>query len=236
MKKRLTYRQQQILSKFLDIYQEMAHSVHYIAFAERIGVSKVTAYEMLRLLEDHGLVQAEYHPNPDQHGPGRSVVLFYPTREGYQFIKDMSGSSEQSQDWEEAKEQILERLREGITGGYEELVSNLLDRIPEQRSPLIFATELITTLVLSLISIKDTPGIQSILDRLSRIGLPREIGLNVLSGVSMVLSVLEKTNRKSASMLLSQIGKFEEVITDLSEESKRKLSEYTREIIHLLTA
>ena len=72
MKKKLTHRQQQFLSQFLDIYREMEHSVHYVAVAERLGIGKVTTYEMLRLLEEKGLVRAEYQTNPDQHGPGRS--------------------------------------------------------------------------------------------------------------------------------------------------------------------
>ncbi len=213
----------------------MAHSVHYITVAEHLGVGKVTAYEMLRLLEEQGLVQAEYHPNPDQHGPGRSVVLFYPTQEGEQLIKSMTVDSTQNEDWEEDKEQILQKLREGKSGGYEELLSNLLARIPDYRSPLIFATELITTIVLSLASIQDIPGIKSILERLSRIGLPQEIGLSVMSGISMFISVLEKTNRRSATIISSQINKFEEVIAQLNEESKRKLSEYTREVIRILS-
>ena len=50
MKKKLTHRQQQFLGQFLDIYREMEHSVHYVVVAKRLGLSHVTAYEMLRLL------------------------------------------------------------------------------------------------------------------------------------------------------------------------------------------
>jgi predicted ArsR family transcriptional regulator len=81
MKTRLTYRQQQFLRQFLDLFQEMRRPVHYAAIAERLGVGKVTAYEMLRLLEERGLVAVEYQTNPDKHGPGRPSVFFYPTQE-----------------------------------------------------------------------------------------------------------------------------------------------------------
>jgi len=235
MKKKLTYRQQQFLSKFLDIYRDLGHPVHYITVAENLGVGKVTAYEMLRLLEEQGLVQAEYHPNPDQHGPGRSVVLFYPTQEGDQVIKQLEGISLQNEDWETEKELILKELRDEKAGGYEKLISNLLSHIPNCRSPLIFATELITTVVLTLVSIKDLPGIQAILDRLSRIGLPHEIGLGVMSGISMFLSAMDKTSR-AAGVLMSHITHYEEVFVQLSEDSKKKLSDYTREVIRILTA
>lgn len=38
----------------------MALSI-YVALAEHPGIGKVTAYEMLRLLEERGLVVSEYH-------------------------------------------------------------------------------------------------------------------------------------------------------------------------------
>ncbi len=234
MDKKLTYRQQQFLSQFLDIYREMDHSVHYVTVAERLGVGKVTAYEMLRLLEEHGLVRAEYQTNPDQHGPGRSTVLFYPTQEAGRLISNLIGNSTNLEDWQVIKEQILQKLREGQAGGYEELLSDLLVRIPERRSPLIFATELITTVIIILATVQDAPEIRAIMERLSRIGLSQEIGLSVLSGISMFLSVLERTNRRYTTILLTQIKHYEEALTQLGEERRILLSEFTREVVRIL--
>lgn len=235
MKKKLTYRQQQFLSQFLDIYQEMKQSVHYGTVAERLGIGKVTAYEMLRLLEEHGLVRAEYQANPDQHGPGRATVLFYPTQEADRVIHNLAGNYANLEDWQVVKEQILQKLREGHAGGYEDLIGSLLARIPERRSPLIFATELITTVILTLATIPDAPEMRAILKRLRRIGLPQEIGLGVLSGISMLLSALERTNRHSANILLAQSSRFEETLSQLSEESQLKLGEFTREVVRILS-
>ena len=77
--KKLTRRQQQFLSKFLDLYNKERESLHYTALAEYVGVSKISAYEMLRLLEEHGLVEAEYELPADQRGPGRASVMYRPT-------------------------------------------------------------------------------------------------------------------------------------------------------------
>jgi predicted transcriptional regulator len=236
MKKKLTYRQQQFLSQFLDIYQEMEHSVHYATVAERLGIGKVTAYEMLRLLEEHGLVRAEYQLNPEQHGPGRSTVLFYPTQEASRLIKSLAGDSANQEDWQIVKEQILQKLREGQAGGYEDLLSSLLGRIPERRSPLIFVTELITAVILTLASIQEAPEIRTLMERLSRIGLPQEVGLSILSGIGMLLSVLERTNRRSATILLNQVSRYEDALSQLSEESRQQLSEFTREAVRILSS
>jgi predicted transcriptional regulator len=236
MKKKLTHRQLQFLSQFLDIYREMEHSVHYVTVAERLGIGKVTAYEMLRLLEEKGLIRAEYQANPDQHGPGRSAVLFYPTQEANRLINVLAGNPADMEDWKVVKEQILQRLREGKAGGYEDLLSNLLTRIPERRSLLIFVTELITAVILMLTTIKDTPEIHALLERLQQIGLPQKISLSVMSGIAMLLSVMERANRRYSSILLSHFSRYEEAIAQLDEESRRKLGEFTREVVHILSS
>ncbi|MEN4012473.1 MAG: hypothetical protein ROW48_10595 [Bellilinea sp.] len=236
MKKKLTHRQQQFLGQFLDIYREMEHSVHYVAVAERLGISKVTSYEMLRLLEEKGLVRAEYQSNPDQHGPGRPTVFFYPTQEANRLLTELAGNYSNLEDWQVAKEHILQQLREGKAGGYEDLLSNLLIRIPERRSPLIFVTELITAVILMLATIQEAPEIRALIERLHRIELPQEIGLSVLSGIGMLLSVLERKNRRFSTILLAQISRYEDALLQLSEESRRQLGEFTREVVQILSS
>ncbi|MCE5257615.1 MAG: hypothetical protein LLG44_00965, partial [Chloroflexi bacterium] len=170
MGNKLTRRQQKFLSQFLDIYQEMDRPVHYVMIAERLGIGKVTAYEMLRLLEDHNLVQAEYQTNPEQHGPGRSAVFFYPTQEANRLMNILAGKPGDFKDWLVVKEQILQQLRKGKAGGYEELFSNLLDRIPEKRSPLIFVTELITAVILLLSTVREAPEVHALFELLEQVG------------------------------------------------------------------
>ena len=236
MKKKLTYRQQQFLSQFLDIYREMEHSVHYVAVAERLGISKVTTYEMLRLLEEKGLIRSEYQSNANQHGPGRPTVFFYPTQEADRLLSELAGNFSDLEDWQVTKKHILQQLREGQAGGYEDLLSNLLLRIPERRSPLIFVTELITAVILMLATIQEAPEIRALMVRLHRIGLPQEIGLSVLSGIGMLLSVLESNNRRSSTLLLAQVSRYEDALLQLSEESRRQLGEFTREVVQILSS
>jgi hypothetical protein len=191
---------------------------------------------MLRLLEEKGLVRAEYQSNPDQHGPGRPTVFFYPTQEAKRLLAELAGNLSDLEDWKIAKENILEQLREGQAGGYEDLLSNLLLRIPDRRSPLIYVTELITAVILMLATIKEAPEVRALMDRLHRIGLPHEIGLSVLSGIGMLLSVLERKNRRSSTILLAQIRHYEDALSQLSEESRRQLGEFTREVVQILSS
>lgn len=235
MKKKLTRRQQQFLSQFLDVYRDLDGPVHYVTVAERLGIGKVTAYEMLRLLEERGLVRSEYNTNPDQHGPGRPIVLFHPTGEARRVIHELAGDSADLEDWQAVKERILHQLREGRAGGYEELLSNLLSRIPERHSPLIFVTELVTAMILTLASIRESPEMRMLMEHLRRIGLPGEIGLSALSGIGLTLSILERINRRFSTILLAQISKYECMLSQLSEENRRRLGEFTREVVSILS-
>ncbi|MEN6482429.1 MAG: hypothetical protein ABFD29_09700 [Anaerolineaceae bacterium] len=236
MKKKLTHRQQQFLRQFLDISQEMKQPVHYVTVAERMGIGNVTAYEMLHLLEERGLVQAEYQTSPDQHGPGRASVLFFPTRDARRMAGLLSSDSIDMEDWQTIKEHILQQLREGNARDYEELLSNLLERIPKRNSALIFVTELITAVVLILAKSQESPEIRTLMEHLKRVGLPQEISLGVLSGIAMLLSALERSNRHFSTILQAQVSRYEEVLSQLSEETRRQLSEFTREAVLILAS
>jgi predicted transcriptional regulator len=234
VKKKLTHRQQQFLSQFLDLYQEMDHPIHYVALAERLKLGNVTVYEMLRLLEERGLVRSEYDMESTSRGPGRPTVLFLPTAEAQRVLNQLAGDSADVGDWLVIKEQILQKLRDGKADGHEQLLADLMARLPEQRSPLIFITELITAMILTLATIPDAPQVHAMLERLVRIGLPEEIGLSALSGIGLALSALERINRRTTTLLLAQFGKYEDMLTQMNEKNRRRLSEFAREVADIL--
>ncbi len=234
MPKELTRRQKQFLGEFLDLYQEFNEPIHYITLAKRLDIGKVTAYEMLRLLEKQGLIAAEYHLPTGNRGPGRSEVLFRPTQAAISLFKKLSGESVDDKPWELAKQRILKQLHKKEAGGYETLLNDLLVRIPKQRSPLIFMTEMITAIILTLASIQKTAEGKGLVDRLSRIGLSGEIGLIALAGISSVLSVVEEVNLNLSSFLLGQSEKYQEMFTQLNAEKHKQLTDFAREVARLV--
>ncbi|MBU0512843.1 MAG: hypothetical protein KKD28_14850 [Chloroflexi bacterium] len=236
MRKNLTRRQQEFLSQFLDFDREMEEPVHYVTLAEHLGIGKVTAYEMLRLLEDRGLVRSEYHLPGEGRGPGRSTVLFRPTAEATRLLFDLAGGSPEDEDWDIAKEHILQQLREGKAVGYDGLLTDLLARIPEQRSSLIYLTEMITATLLALGALRDSAEASGLAGRLRRIGLPGEIGLSALGGVSVALSMMERVNRRVSTFLLAQSGKYHTKFSQLGEENRRRLSEFAREAAKIVSS
>ena len=234
MRKELTRRQKQFLSQFLDIYQEMDEPIHYVDLAKRLDIGKITAYEMLRLLEKRGLVEAEYHLSPGNRSPGRSEVFFRPTKESIRLFKRLSDNTADNEEWEIVKQRILKELQDGKAGGYETLLDDLLVRIPEQHSPLIFMTEMVTTIILALTPIKKSVKDKGLLDRLSRIGLPGEVGLIALAGFGAALFLVEDANLKLSTFLMEQSGKYQEMLAQLSEEKKIQLTDFTHNVIKIV--
>ncbi len=228
--KKLTRRQQEFLSQFLDVYRTTDEPIHYVALAERLCIGKVTAYEMLRLLEERGLVTSEYYLPDQERGPGRSSVLFRPTVEAIRLLHALNGGSPEDENWNVVKERILNQLRAGDAAGYEDLLANLLARIPEQGSVLIYLTEMTTATLLALREMRDSADSSGLAERIRHIGLPDEIGLSALAGVSATLSIMERVNRRVASILLTQSGKYQTLLSQISEENRRHLSDFAREV------
>ncbi len=232
--KRLTGRQQEFLSKLLDLYRHSGEPIHYSTLAKRVGVGKVTAYEMLRLLEDRELVKAEYQRPEDPGGPGRSTVVFRPTPLAARTLADLAGGDWVEEEWEQVKIRILEQLRVGKVSGYETLLNELLARLSDQRSPIIYLTEMVTAIVLSLNLLKDVAEANGLLVILRNIGLPGEIGLSALSGLSAGLSLVERVNRRMASVFLAQANKYQSILSELTAENRRRLAEFTREVLKIV--
>jgi len=77
---RITRRRMDFLQKIKELYEATGLPVHYARVAELLGVSKWSAYEMLKKLEKEGLLASQYEVNQRERFPGRAMVLFAPTR------------------------------------------------------------------------------------------------------------------------------------------------------------
>jgi len=229
--RKLTRRQQQFLSDFLDLYSNWGEPLHYTTLAEHVGVGKISAYEMLRLLEERGLVEAEYQLPDGLRGPGRASVVFRPTPRAREVLDQLAGGDTNQQEWQASKERILRQLELDKGHDYDALLQELLARTPDQRSPIVYAAEMITAVILGLESLMDTAEANALKDKLEEIGKAGEVGIGIFAGLGVGLSVAERVNRRLAGFLLMQSGRFQSAITQLSEENRRQLTEFTQEVI-----
>jgi DNA-binding PadR family transcriptional regulator len=229
---KLSPRQKDFLSKLLDLHREAKAPVHYTDVARALKVSPVTAYEMLRLLEDKGLARSDT-VRPQGHR-GRSIVVFSPTEKATAVLARLTGGTLNEREWEEAKADILKALERGKDSDYEKLLNEFLLRIPERKSPLLFAADTITAIILVFYELRDTAAMRSIFPHLRWLGPPGWAVLYSLAGFSLALSLVEKANRRATSLLLSYSQQFREHLDNLTGGEKARLSDFVYEVLRAM--
>ena len=229
---KLSSRQRDFLSNLLDLYHEAEAPVHYVSVARALDVSPVTAYEMLRLLEDKGLVRSKT-VRPQGHR-GRSVVVFSPTEKATALLSELMGNTLSERKWEQAKANVLRVLEQGKGTNYQNLLDELLLRIPERKSPSLFAADMVTTIILVLYELRDTAAAKKILPYLRWFGPPGWAVLYSLAGFSLALSLVERANRRATSLLISYSQQFREHLDNLTGEEKVRLSDFVYEVLRTI--
>ena len=229
---KLSSRQRDFLSNLFDLCREHSAPVRYVEVARALEVSPVTAYEMLRLLEDKGLVYSEtVRP---QGRRGRSVVVFSPTEKATVMLADLKGDTLSEREWEKAKAEVLEVLKREKGTDYRDLLNELLLRIPERKSPLLFAADMTTAIILVFYELRDTAAAKSLFPHLRRFGPPGWAMLYSLAGFSLALSLVEKANRRATSLLLSYSQQFREHLDNLAGGEKVRLSDFAYEVLRAI--
>lgn len=226
---KLSSRQRDFLGRLFDLSHEAAGPVRYVEVARALDVNPVTAYEMLRLLEDKGLVRSEtVRP---QGRKSRSVVVFSPTEKAAALLAELTGGSLSEQEWEKARSDILQALEAGKGADYQDLLDELLPRIAERKSPLLFAADMVTAIILVFYELRDRAAAKKIFSTLRLFGPPGWAVLYSLAGFSLALSLVEKANRSATSLLLSYSQQFREHLDNLTQGDKARLSDFVYDVL-----
>ena len=234
---KLTQRQNDFINKLLELYRESANPIHYSEIANRLGVSEITAYDMLRLLEEKGLASSQYELPDKKAGPGRSKITFVPTPRAHRLIGDLTEEA-LSEGWESVRERLLERLTENNIEA-EEFTQEVLARVPpESRSPLQDCVEIMTILALRL---RRSAGRNLLLDFLPRI-LPStdqasRANLNLLGGFTMgILAQENKDDPVWGAELIVHVKRYQTLVIEMSDKERRQLAAQLLKVFGTLKA
>ncbi len=146
----LTPRQRTFLDKLQELYREHKAPVHYTAVAERLGVNRFSAYDMLKVLEKKGFASSSYALANGHSGPGRSLVVFSPTPQAAAGANRDFDGIRSGEDWQRIRDRVLSRLRDARDANPREAMSELLALLPDRNVPIAFCTEMIGVLLLNL--------------------------------------------------------------------------------------
>lgn len=230
---KLTFRQKAFLSKVLDIYREIKVPIHYTVIASKLGLSKSTTYDMLRVLEQRGMVSSQYSIPKETSGPGRSSIMFYPTSKANEFLSNLAGKVSEQEEWEDIKAHILTSLRKGKAKDYKELLDELLANIPEVKSPLEQCAQIVTALLLSLREAKFAIADQSSINAIVMAPVSK-MRMSILAGLIMGLSL---SNQKVKHIFCDPhvyTDKYGEALHKLNRDGLIALHNFTREVWMIL--
>jgi hypothetical protein len=227
---KLTRRQEAFIRKLLDVYREAQEPVHYSLLAERLGVSRFTAYDMLRLLEEKGFVSSDYQLSARKSGPGRSEVVFLPTPLAHQLIAEMGGASRE--DWETVKQRVVDEVKSGQVRD-REVVQEMLARVPpEGQDPRRYCVEVMKVVALRL---RGHSGGQVLLDYLPRL-LPNKnadcrADLSLLGGFALgILASETKGDPAWSRELFDHVKRYQALVAEMDPQLCRKLARSLRQV------
>lgn len=228
---KLTPRQRAFLDKLYELYRERREPVHYTLVAEKLGVNKFSAYDMLRVLERKKMVASEYVLAKGS-GPGRSMIVFYPTNKAAELLSSfLADRVRLSEEWQQAKERMLQRLQEVSKTNYKKLVDEMLNKLPEQKSPLIYCAETMTALLLNLSRVREKAGEMNPLKALPSLSSAGEVSIGTLAGLSLGSILTERDESLLRKKLLFHIKRCQVRLLELSRENRKLLSDFLQEAV-----
>jgi DNA-binding IclR family transcriptional regulator len=238
---KLTPRQRAFLDKLLELYREHRGPVHYSDVAERLGVNRFSAYDMLKVLENKGLASSSYTLRSavpataaGSPGPGRSMVVFAPTSEAAALLAPEDDRL--GEEWRKVRERVLGRLQGAAEANYREAIDDLLARLPEARAPLVFCTEMIGALLLNMQRARTRAGGLGPFRALVALRASGDAVLETLAGLSVgaTLATDDEAEPALTQRLLDQARRYQSNLSGLSAEARTALVQFLEEALEAL--
>ena len=220
----LTRRRMQFLHKLIDLYQKTNLPIHYEALARSIGVSKWTAYDMLKEIEKLGFVSRSYEVNAKE--TGRSQVVFVPTSKAKELFALPRSESLDRTEWERTTANIFKLLKDLKHTGINESLRRMIDEISKKKTRLHFCAYMIGLL---MVYVKKLGGkTEALIRHIVQKAPTKESGMTMFIGTVLgtAIQTLNDDLGFEISELVSQLLKS---IADLSGEEKEMLSDFLRE-------
>jgi len=219
----LTERRKQFLQGLMDLYHRTQLPVHYEALAKLIGVSKWTAYDMLKQLEKQGLITRNYAVRPGEMG--RSQIVFVPTKQAEALLRRPHGArgEEELAAIKERARQLLHELR-GLSPA--RAIERTTGEIGGMEAGAMFCACLIGLLLVCLRALSaDTIGaVTSLLQQAPG----REMRLTMFVGLVMGV-VIQSIGQGFSTELADLAGRYWNTIDHLTEKEREMLADFLDE-------
>ncbi|WP_340024780.1 Lrp/AsnC family transcriptional regulator [Paenibacillus sp. FSL K6-1096] len=222
----LTKRRLQLLGQLVELYQRTSLPIHYETLARSLGVSKWTAYDMLKEIEKLGFVTRSYEVNSKD--TGRSQVVFAPTVKASDLFKQNLSDSLNPADWEQTVAHIRNLLQSVKNGNVNDLIQRMMNEIPSKSSSIEFCGYILGLL---LVYVKKLGGRTEMLIRLVVSKTPkRENGMLMFVG-TVLGTVIQAINDELGDEFTELVSEFLRIMDQLSSQDQQRLLDLLHEAL-----
>ena len=226
---KLTSRQKTFLSRLMDVYRDIRQPVHYSMIAQRIGLCSSSAYDMLKVLEQKGMVISQYRTPKAATGPGRSNIMFLPSAKTLKQFDIQAMGIQENREWGKTKTALLTGLDPAKSKDYRKFASSLFERAARMHSPLVTCAHIMTGLLLNLKMSKHEPGDQSNIGALLE-APATNLGMSSIAGLVLGLSLTDEKVRKELKNYQEYIHKYIVSLQDMSSENLVMLRDFSIDV------
>lgn len=223
---RLTERRKQFLRGVVDMYRRTRLPVHYETLAERLGVSKWTAYDVLRALEEQGLLTRDYTVNRGE--PGRSQIVFVPTPAAEALFTQARPVALEDHDLAELKQDALESLAQWRRLKPAQATQRIMAAIAGADVQVKFCTYIMALFLVHLGNLNESA--LAVVRRLVRQTPGVEMPLTVFVGIVLGMAI-EAMGHGVGEELIELLGRFLKSVMDLTEPEKAMLVSFLNDAL-----
>lgn len=196
------------------------------ALAKAVGVSKWTAYDILKEIEKSGYVTRSYASNLKE--TGRSQVVFAPTEKATALFKKNRIPAEVNENWEEIVRIILEKINRMKHFSLQEIVCEMLKEVPKKKSNLEFCGSILGFMMVYLKKVggKTEAIMKPFLDKASNHHATIQIFVSTILG-----TVIQTVNEELSNEIIEHAGEYASRINRLTSEEQALLSHFLQKTI-----
>ena len=232
---KITRRQRDFLSKFLELCSKSNGYIHYTELAKKLGVSKYTAYDMLRLLEKKELVSHKYVLGYKK-GKGRSKVLFYPFPRARKLLGEILEIDIETNKWRDFKKLMLTEVDEGKRKSYVRLLKRISKKADGVKRPMEYCTYYMMGLFLGIKKIKNVFLKTKLIKNLKKFREKSKLKISSLAAMILGTFQLEEDLDIGNEHFLKDFLIYEKYLNKMSSEDRDEFDSLVDEIFSKLFA
>ena len=220
---KLTNRRKQFLEQVVHMYSQTKKPIHYSDIANSIGVSKWTAYDVLKELEKNDFLERTYTVN--QNETGRSIVVYVPTDKSKNLFEQQRHNISNEEEWKQIKSEVLTFINQ--TNESEKPIEPLLIKLSKVELKVELCAYFIGVLLVHLNRQGHT--VKELTINLINVSKTPTIQLSTFVG-AVIGMIIESASEEISPEMVNIVKLFMKTLEELNEQELQYLIDFLSEV------